>query len=94
MSIKQGDVGFVFGKCSEKSEGVSKVAESKGEFTRGGVSSGDRDCTTTEGVNGARPLLSAEQSSIWPEVQSINGLHCFSQLYPRTEEQEEFSGVT
>ena len=56
MSIKQGDVGFVFGRWSDKSEGVSEVAEPKGEFTRGRVSGGDGDCAATEGVHGARPL--------------------------------------
>ena len=45
-------------------------------------------------VRGAGPLCSAERKEIWPVDQSINGLYCLSQLYPRTAEQEESSDVT
>ena len=49
-------LGLFLGSGSEKSEGVSGVAESKGEFTRGGVSGGDGDGAAAKGVDGARPL--------------------------------------
>ena len=49
-------MGLFLGSDLEKSEGVSEVAESKGEFTRGGVSGVDGDAAATKGVDGARPL--------------------------------------
>ena len=45
-------------------------------------------------VWGAGPLYSGEWKEIWPLDQSIDGLYCLSQLYPRTAKQEESSDVT
>ena len=45
-------------------------------------------------IRGAGPLYSAERKETWPVDQSINGLYCLSQLYPRTAEQEESSDAT
>jgi hypothetical protein len=47
-----------------------------------------------EGVDGAGPLWSVDWKVMWFLDQSINGLYCCSQLYPRTAEQEESSNVT
>jgi hypothetical protein len=47
-----------------------------------------------EGVDGAGPLWSVDWKVMWFLDQSINGLYCHSQLYPRTAEQEESSNVT
>ena len=66
------------------------------KYTEGAAGGGgcSRDSATTEDVEGAKPLLSEKWKEIWPEIQSINGLYCFSQLYYRTVEQEESSKAT
>jgi hypothetical protein len=67
---------------------IGVVGSSIGKF--GGVGG-----IASEGdVGGAKPLCGAERKVIRPEDQSINGLCCFSQLKPRTAEQEESSEVT
>jgi hypothetical protein len=64
-----------------------------GEF--GGF--GDGSCNgvaSPEDVDGAGPLWTVGQKAMWFVDQSINGLYCLNQLYPRTAEQEESSDVT
>ena len=76
--------------------GVSGVGMSMGfqsEIRRGSDGSG-RISALLGDIRGAGPLYSAEWKEIWPVDQSINGLYCLSQLYPRTAEQEESSDVT
>ena len=60
---------------------------------RGSDGSGSRTASPGD-VWGAGPLYPGEQKEIWSLDQSINGLYCLSQLYPRTSEQEELSNVT
>jgi hypothetical protein len=74
--------------------GVHRISGiSAGEFgvVRVGSHSG---AASPEGVNGAGPLWSVDWKVMWFLDQSINGLYCRSQLYPRTAEQEELSNVT
>ena len=73
--------------------GVGISADIQSEIRRGSDGSG-RISALPGDVRGAGPLCSAEQKEIWPVDQSINGLYCLSQLYPRTAEQEESSNVT
>jgi hypothetical protein len=66
---------------------------STGEF--GVVRVGSRSRTASlEGVDGTGPLWSVDWKVMWFLDQSINGLYCCSQLYPRTAEQKESSDVT
>ena len=62
-------------------------------FRRGSDGSGSGTASLGD-VWGAGSLYSGEQKEIWPLDQSINGLYCLSQLYPRTAKQEELSDVT
>ena len=76
--------------------GVSGAEMSVGfrsEIRRGSDGSG-RISALPGDVRGAGPLYSAEWKEIWLVDQSINGLYCLSQLYPRTAEQEGLSDVT
>jgi hypothetical protein len=74
--------------------GVRRISGiSAGEF--GVVRVGSRSgAASPEGVDGAGPLWSVDWKVMWFLDQSINGLYCRSQLYPRTAEQEESSDVT
>ena len=73
--------------------GSGRTGVSTGEFgvVRGGSRSGT---ASPEGVDSAGPLWSVDWKVMWFLDQSINGLYCRSQLYPRTAEQEESSDVT
>ena len=62
-------------------------------FRRGSDGSGSGTASPGD-VWGAGPLCSGERKEIWLLDQSIKGLYCLSQLYPRTAEQEESSDVT
>ena len=61
-----------------------------------GVSKKDRDANGVLAVTWERARFSCkdERKFIDPFTQSISGLCQASQLYPRTKEQEESSGVT
>jgi len=61
-----------------------------------GVSKKDRDANGVLAMTreGARFFCKDGQKFIDPFTQSISGLCRASQLYPRTKEQEESSGVT
>ena len=61
-----------------------------------GVSRKDRDANSVLATTreGARFSCKDGQKFIDPFTQSISGLCQVSQLYPRTKEQEESSGVT
>ena len=61
-----------------------------------GVSKKDRDANGVLAATreGARFFCKDEWKFINPFTQSISGLCQVSQLYPRTKEQEESSGVT
>jgi hypothetical protein len=65
---------------------------SAGEFGVVRVGSHSR-AASPEGVNCAGPLWSVDWKVMWFLDQSINGLYCHSQLYPRTAEQEELSDI-
>ena len=73
--------------------GSGRTGVSTGEFrvVRGGSR---RGTASPDGVDGAGPLWSVDWKVMWFLDQSINGLYCHSQLYPRTAEQEESSDVT
>ena len=73
--------------------GVGTSMGVRSEIRRGSDGSG-RISALLGGVRKAGPLYSAERKEIWLVDQSINGLYCLSQLYPRTAEQEESSDVT
>jgi hypothetical protein len=74
--------------------GVCQISGiSTGEFGVVRVGSHSR-AASLEGVDGAGPLWSVDWKVMWFLDQSINGLYCCSQLYPRTAEQEESSDVT
>jgi hypothetical protein len=88
----------------ERGEGGSEVHRVDGSGVRriSGISTAFRvvrvgsrsGAASSEGVNGAGPLWSVDWKVMWFLDQSINGLYCRSQLYPRTAEQEESSDVT
>jgi hypothetical protein len=80
--------------CGVDGLGVHQISGiSAGEFRVVRVGSCSR-AASPEGVNGAGPLWSVDWKVMWFLDQSINGLYCHSQLYPRTAEQEESSDVT
>ena len=66
---------------------------STGEF--GGFGGGSSNgIALPEDIDGAGPLWTVGWKVIWLLDQSIDGLYCLSQLYPKTAEQEESSDVT
>ena len=65
-----------------------------GFWSRRGSDGSGSGAASPGDVWGAGLLYSGERKEIWPLDQSINGLYCLSQLYPRTAEQEESSNVT
>jgi hypothetical protein len=80
--------------CRVDGSGVCQISGiSAGEFrvVRAGSHSG---AASPEGVDCAEPLWSVDWKVMWFLDQSINGLYCCSQLYPRTAKQEESSNVT
>ena len=60
---------------------------STGEF--GGIGDGSHNR-----VASPEDVWTVGQKAMWFVDQSINGLYCLNQLYPRTAEQEESSDVT
>jgi hypothetical protein len=92
MEMEEGEGGSEV--CGVNGSGVHQISGiSTGEFgvVRVGSYSG---AASLEGVDGAGPLWSVDWKVMWFLDQSINGLYCCSQLYPRTAEQEELSDVT
>jgi hypothetical protein len=70
---------------------ISGISAGQFRVVRVGSHSG---AASLEGVNSAGPLWPVDWKVMWFLDQSINGLYCCSQLYPRTAEQEESSDVT